>query len=119
MILILGVKEWGSIGNFVDMCLDFMEMGGLYQVAGNMLLAVPIGVLLPFISDMRPLRRRILTLAISAWIEVVQFFIIYFFHTVFLFFDVKDAILNVCFEVQFLAGTTIRFHCKKKKCSVN
>ena len=91
------MKEWGSIGNFVDMCLDFMEMGGLYQVAGNMLLAVPIGVLLPFISDMRPLRRRILTLAISAWIEVVQFFIIYFFHTVFLFFDVKDAILNVCF----------------------
>ncbi len=95
-LLIVNVKEWGSISNFVDLSLNFMEMGGIYQVVGNILLTVPLGILLPFILDIKPWPRRILTLIVSAFIEIVQFFIIYFFHTVSLFFDVKDIILNIC-----------------------
>lgn len=89
-------SEWGEIGNFMDTTLNFMEMGGSYQVLGNIALTVPLGILIPFITDLMPWARRILVLVISALLEVVQLLLIYFAHTVTKFFDIKDIILNVC-----------------------
>lgn len=89
-------EEWGSLKNYVDFSIRFSEMGGVYQILGNILLTIPIGILLPFISGLKKEKRWFCVIGISCVVEIVQFFIIYLTHSVTLYFDMKDIILNVC-----------------------
>lgn len=95
-ILTITVEEGWKLQNQIDLSLNFAEMGGLYQILGNILLTVPIGILLPLIFKLKKWKRRILTVGISFAVEIIQFFIIYCAHAITLFFDVKDILLNVC-----------------------
>lgn len=95
-ILIVNKMEWGSIDNYIDLTLNFAKMGGITQIVGNILLTLPIGILLPFISkNMIKKKRWIIVILISFSIEFIQFFIIYFMHAVTMSFDIKDVILNL------------------------
>lgn len=89
-------EVWGSLENYIDISLNFFKMGGRYQVLGNILLTIPIGILSPFILSLKKRKRWGFVIAISCAVEIVQLFIIYFAHSVTLYFDIKDILLNVC-----------------------
>lgn len=93
-IIRVPLNVWGNIWNFMDISFDFFEMGGKYQVIGNILLTVPIGICLPFVSGLKTHTRGFCVIGISLAIELIQLIIIYFSHSVTLFFDIKDIILN-------------------------
>lgn len=94
-ILCVEDERWGSIEHFMDFSLDFTHMGGLYQIGGNVLLTVPIGILLPFLFDFTKRTCWCCTIIISCMIELIQLWTIAVFHSVSKTFDVKDIILNL------------------------
>lgn len=94
-IIIETPEIWGSLQNFVDMSLDFSNMGGLYQIVGNILVTIPIGILLPLMIDFSRRGRWICIILLSCSLELLQLFIIYFAHSISLFFDIKDVFLNL------------------------
>lgn len=87
-------EVWGNLKNYTDISLDFSKMGGIYQILGNILLTIPIGILLPFVLELKKRNYRICVITTSSAVELIQLFIIYFTHSVTLFFDVKDLMLN-------------------------
>jgi len=93
-IITASINEWGNAGNFMDMSFNFFEIGGKYQIIGNILLTVPIGIFLPFVCGLKTHTRGFFVIGISLAIELIQLIIIYFLHSVTLFFDIKDMILN-------------------------
>lgn len=93
-IIIESPEIWGDLKNFVDMSLDFSNMGGLYQILGNILVTIPIGILLPLMIDFNKRERWIWVIWLSCALELVQLLIIYFAHSINLFFDIKDVFLN-------------------------
>lgn len=93
-IMVETPEIWGGLQNFVDMSFDFSNMGGLYQIVGNILVTIPIGILLPLMIDFNKSSRWICVILLACSIELIQLFIIYFAHSISLFFDIKDLFLN-------------------------
>lgn len=93
-IIIETPEIWGSLQNFIDMSLNFSNMGGFYQIVGNILVTIPIGILLPLMIDFNRWSRWIWVILLACTVEFVQLLIIYFAHSISLFFDIKDLFLN-------------------------
>lgn len=94
-ILIESVDVWGQLDYYMDFSLNFREMGGAKQVVGNLIVTVPFGILLPFlVYKMRNIHKMIIVV-FSCGLELLQIFIIAIFHSVTLYFDIKDLLLNV------------------------
>lgn len=94
-IVTMEKELWGRVGRYMDFSLDFVHMGGVRQIAGNILLTLPIGILLPLLFDVSRRFHWIFTITLSCMIEFAQLAIIYFYHSVSLFFDIKDIVLNL------------------------
>ena len=95
-IRIEGAIDIESVGllSFVDLSFNFPILS-FEQIYGNILMTLPLGVFLPFISNVDNLKRTILTIILAFSVEFIQLLMIISMHRVDTFFDVKDIILNV------------------------
>lgn len=94
-ILIESVDIWGKLDYYMDFSLNFREMGGARQILGNLFVTIPFGVLFPFlVYKMRNIHKMIIVI-FSCGLELFQLVIIAIFHSVTLYFDIKDLILNL------------------------
>ena len=56
---------------------------------------MPLGIILPFITNLNNKSRIGVIALISCMIEIIQWIIIFTFHTITLYFDIKDMVLNL------------------------
>lgn len=94
-IITMSKNEWGSLGNYINLNFDFLTMGGKRQIVGNILLLIPLGLLLPFVCGLKKYKRWICIIVASIAMEFLQLVIIYFCHSVTVFFDIRDIALNL------------------------
>ena len=89
-----GAKYYTSLPAYVDLSLNFSGWS-FYQVIGNILMTLPIGIALAFLVDWSNKRRTVVTILAAAGIECLQLLSIAALHRIDRIFDVKDIILNV------------------------
>lgn len=83
-----------SVRNNVDLSLNFMSLSS-YQIIGNIIMTIPLGISLVFITDLNNRKRLIVTSFLCFSIEAAQLLLIVMLHRVDSYFDIKDIILNV------------------------
>jgi glycopeptide antibiotics resistance protein len=89
-----GSEFFTSIKDFIDLDFDINKLDNS-QIIGNIIVTFPIGILIPFILNIKNKIKVIIVLIISISLEFFQLLIISSLHPINIFFDIKDIILNV------------------------
>lgn len=90
-----GAEFYVSLAHYVNLDVTRLFQYTAYQIVGNLLLAFPLGILLPFVIDCTARVGIGASVAISAGIEFVQLMMIATLHLTDVCFDVNDIVLNV------------------------
>ena len=83
-----------TVRHYVSFDLSFLTLDK-FQIVGNILLTLPIGLCMPFYVNVDRRKNYIKSGIISLSIECIQLMLIITLHTIDIKFDVKDLILNL------------------------
>ena len=82
-----------SIYNNIDIHIDFVKANKVHLLL-NVILTVPLGIVMQFITNMKNLSRLLLVFMLSISIEILQLFILVVFKPIDVYFDIMDLICN-------------------------
>ena len=87
---------------------------GFKHIALNMILTIPLGIGMQFVTNLTNKTRLIIIILLSALFELLQLIIIYIFKPIDVFFDINDLLANI---IGGIAGFTLAhfLNCMYKK----
>lgn len=90
-----GARHYVTFLDFINMDVTILPQYTPYQIIGNVLLTLPVGILLPFVIDCRAGARIGYSVLFSVSIELIQLLMILSLHLIDVTVDINDIILNV------------------------
>jgi glycopeptide antibiotics resistance protein len=86
--------EGFSVENNISLSLLYFRQG-MKHLLLNILLTIPLGIGLQFITNMKNKSRLAVIIILSSLFELLQLLILYIFKPIDIFFDVNDLICNI------------------------